>query len=269
MPPTNLTTLTGSRAMLGTTMVRTAAAPPATAPVAPPAAPPAAAPAAPPATAPPALTTLTAARPALTALRPDILRVDPDILRHLIPVVTKTTTQLATGAVSLLNGAARETLDETLRTLVAKGRDAAAANLMNYLERKAKIGEVLNELAARWSTETIADFASAFQMEASKTAVMDLIVAVSILNDPQLDDQLRIEHQPQVTDGDLMQNRRVVWQYPPPGTALEPPYIVLLAVDHDDPRAAEDVIASIVGQLVTHQNYKLPRPAAERVGFRG
>jgi hypothetical protein len=264
MPPTNMTTLTGSRAMLGATMARTLAAPaPAAAAPASPSA------AGPPATAPPALTTLAAARPALTALRPDILRVDPDILRHLIPAATKTTTQLARGAVSLLNGAARETLDETLRTLIAKGRDAAAANLMNYLERKVKIGEVFNELATRWSAETVTDFASAFQMEASKTAVMDLIVAVSILNDPQLDDQLRIENQPQVTDGDLMQNRRVVWQYPPPGTALEPPYIVLLAVEHDDPQAVEDVVNAILGQLVTHQNYKLPRPAAERVGFRG
>src|SRR5262245_1153800 len=175
----------------------------------------------------------------------------------------KTTTQIAQGAISLLSGANQAVVQEAVNT--AKNRNVAAGSLMNYLERKVKIGEVLSELAARWSAETRQDFAEAFQMPQDKTDVMDSIVSVAILNDPDLSDELLVENMPDATEGDLLENRRIVWQYPPPGTVLQPPFLVLLAVEHRDTKRAEDVIQSIVGSLVDYQGYKLPRAAVQKL----
>jgi len=175
----------------------------------------------------------------------------------------KTTTQIAQGAISLLSGANQAVVQEAVNT--AKNRNVAAGSLMNYLERKVKIGEVLSELAARWSAETRQDFAEAFQMPQDKLDVMDSIVSIAILNDPDLSDELLVENMPDATEGDLLENRRIVWQYPPPGTVLQPPFLVLLAVEHRDTKRAEDVIQSIVGSLVDYQGYKLPRAAVQKL----
>ncbi len=182
-----------------------------------------------------------------------------------IPFFTpqKTTTQIAQGAISLLSGANQAVVQEAVNT--AKNRNVAAGSLMNYLERKVKIGEVLSELAARWSVETRQDFAEAFQMPQDKPDVMDSIVSIAILNDPDLSDELLVENMPDATEGDLLENRRIVWQYPPPGTVLQPPFLVLLAVEHRDTKRAEDVIQSIVGSLVDYQGYKLPRAAVQKL----
>jgi hypothetical protein len=182
-----------------------------------------------------------------------------------IPFFTpqKTTTQIAQGAISLLSGANQAVVQEAVNT--AKNRNVAAGSLMNYLERKVKIGEVLSELAAQWSVETRQDFAEAFQMPQDKPDVMDAIVSIAILNDPDLSDELLVENMPDATEGDLLENRRIVWQYPPPGTVLQPPFLVLLAVEHRDTKRAEDVIQSIVGSLVDYQGYKLPRAAVQKL----
>jgi hypothetical protein len=246
-------------------MTGTATAPPAPPPGVPAAgAPPGApAPEAPPPPAPAPMMLSPAAIAALTgAVRPGIA-IGP-LLPDLRPLLPKTTTQLARSALNQLNAAPRELLDEALRTLQGKG--VGAGQLMNYLERKVRIGEVLNELSDRWAAETVDDFANAFQMDRGRTAVMDLIVAVAVLNDPHLEGELLAENRPSTADGDLMQRRQVVWQHPAPGTPLEPPYIVLLAVDYRDIASAQEVVASILGQLVEARGYKIPREAAARLG---
>src|SRR5262245_15283296 len=114
----------------------------------------------------------------MTAINPNILAtavrpIIPDLVRPLplpiIPIIPqeKTTTQIAQGAISLLSGANQVVVQEAVNT--AKNRNVAAGSLMNYLERKVKIGEVLSELAAQWSAETRQDFAEAFQMPQDKT----------------------------------------------------------------------------------------------------
>jgi hypothetical protein len=190
----------------------------------------------------------------------------PDLIRPLpLPVFfpEKTTTQIAQGAIGLLNGASQAVLQEAVNTV--KNRNIAASNLMNYLERKVKIGEVLSELAARWSEDTKQDFAEAFQMPKDKLEVMDAIVSISVLNDPDLDEELMVENMSEATDADLLENRRIVWQYPPPGTVLQPPFLILLAVEHRDTKRAEELIQSIIGGLVDYQGYKLPRAAAQKL----
>ena len=208
-----------------------------------------------------------AVSPAFAArLKPEILTSSvfrPDIFRFPLPLIQKTTTQLAQGAITQLNGANPEVLREAINTI--RSKNIAAGGLINYLERKVKVGEVLQQLAANWSDETKRDFAEAFQMDAGKLPVMDLIVSIAILNDPDLDEEIRIENTPETTEGDLLENRRIVWQYPQPGTPLEPPYVVLVAVEHKDVAKAEDVVKSIFGELVDFEGYKIPKLATQKL----
>jgi hypothetical protein len=102
-------------------------------------------------------------------------------------------------------------------------------------------------------------------MTADKLEVMDSIVSLAILNDPDLEGELQAENTPETTEGDLLENRRIVWQYPPPGTPLEPPYLVLVAVEHRDVAQAEEVVQTILGQLVDYQGYKIPKTAAQKL----
>jgi hypothetical protein len=136
---------------------------------------------------------------------------------------------------------------------------------MNYLERKVKVGEVLNELAKDWEDETQRDFAEAFNMAANKLPVMDSIVSMAVLNDPDLDEELMAENLPEASEADLMENRRITWQYPPAGTTLNPPYVILVAVEHRDVAEAEEVLERIVGQLTTYQGFKLPKTTVAKL----
>jgi hypothetical protein len=136
---------------------------------------------------------------------------------------------------------------------------------MNFLERRTRIGEVLNELAKDWDEETQQDFSEALQMDRSKQNVMDDIVALAILNDPDLEEEIRVENTPEATGEDLLENRTIVWQYPEPGTPLDPPYLVLVAVEHQDVAQAEETLKSVMDQLVTHEGFKIPRAAAQKL----
>jgi hypothetical protein len=102
-------------------------------------------------------------------------------------------------------------------------------------------------------------------MDRNKLEVMDPIVSIAILNDPELEEELRVENTPQTTDKDLLENRRIVWQYPPPGTPLEPPYLILVAVEHQDVVKAEEVLQSILGELMNYQGYKIPKTTVQRL----
>ena len=114
-------------------------------------------PAPPPATTPaqPLAQPMTAMNPNVIATAVPIRPIIPDLVRPLpfptIPIFSpeKTTTQIAQGAISLLSGANQSIVQEAVNT--AKNRNVAAGSLMNYLERKVKIGEVLSELAARFN----------------------------------------------------------------------------------------------------------------------
>jgi len=200
----------------------------------------------------------------LAALRPEILDLVRPQLPEQPPPSAKTFTQLANDAVAQLRAAPRDTLGEAVRTLQAKG--IAAGDIMSLLERRTRIGEVLSATSNRWSAETVADFAAALQMDASRLPVMDLIVALAILNDAELEAELRSENLPPTTPQDLLQNRKVVYQFPPPGTELTPPYVILVAVEHQDFAAAEQTVAAMLGQLVVAQGYRMPRDAAARLG---
>jgi hypothetical protein len=181
------------------------------------------------------------------------------------PVAARTPyTQLAQNAMALLRNANKDLLSEALQIIRAK--QLAGADIVNWLERRTKIGEVLGMPAANWSAETVSDFALAFQMNAARTPAMDAIAAVGILNMPELENEIRAENIGGTTTTDLVQNRRIVAQYPPPGTPLQPPYVVLVAVEYQDARRADDIVSSIVGNLVGWQSYKLPREAAAKLG---
>jgi len=181
------------------------------------------------------------------------------------PVAARTPyTQLAQNAMALLRNANKELLSESLQTIRAK--QLGGGDIVNWLERRTKIGEVLGGSAANWSAETISDFALAFQMGAARTPAMDAIVAIGVLNMPELENEIRAENTSGVTTNDLVENRRVVAQYPPPGTPLQPPYVVLVAVEYQDTRRADETVSSILGNLVMWQNYKLPRDAAAKLG---
>jgi hypothetical protein len=199
----------------------------------------------------------------LAATAQPMLTVNPNVFQNLIlqrpDFAQRTTTQVAQAASERLRNAAPAVVSEAVTTV--SNKRVAAGEMMRYLERKVIIGEVLNVTAAKWSADTREDFAEAFQMVNTKTDVMDAIVAIAILNDPDLLDELQDENVSDATGDDLLENRRIVAQYPPPGTPLEAPYLVLVAVEYRDTQRAEAVIKSITGDLVEQQGFKLPRGA--------
>jgi hypothetical protein len=180
-----------------------------------------------------------------------------------LPAVPKTATQLAQGAAAHLRDADRAVLDEAVTTV--RNSRVSPDGLMYHLERKVLVGEVLNRLAQAWTQETRQDFAAAFSMGADRTAVMDAIVSLAILNDPDLERELRAENLPPPTQTALIENRRIAAQYPPAGTVVQQPYLILVAVEHQDTAQAEQVVQSIVGDLADVQGFKLPSAAADKL----
>jgi hypothetical protein len=170
-----------------------------------------------------------------TLVRPTI---DPSVFIRPLPYFQpqdRTTTQLANGAISQLGNAAQGVAREAMNT-VANASIGTPSSLMTHLERFVRVGEVLNEVAGRWSETTRGDFAKAFNnMDVAKTDVMDAIVSFAILNDPDLEGELRIENTPQTQDSDLA-NRKVVWQSPAPGTPLEPGVNCTLVLERETSR---------------------------------
>lgn len=198
-------------------------------------------------------------------IRPPILPPIPPRGIPFHPQVEKTTTQIAQGALNQLRVADPVVVREALSNV--KNKNIAADDLMNYLERRTRVGEVLNELANDWSAQTKQDFAEAFQMPntAEKLPVMDSMVSVAILNDPDLKNELQAENTTEVSQGDLLENRRIVWQWPQPGTAFTPPYLIVVAVEQLDLTQAKNIIQSILGDLVDFQGYKIPSAAAQKL----
>jgi len=190
---------------------------------------------------------------------PNILTLRPNILTM---VLDKTTTQLARGAIQQLKGIDISLRNTAINTVNA--RRINPASLMSHLERRVRIGEVLNEMADKWEEDTKQDFAEALNMEVDRLDLMDTIVSLAILNDPDLEDELRIENLSDPTEEDLLSDRRIVWQYPPPGTPLDPPYMVFVAVEHQEFTEAQEIIDSILGQLTTHEGFKVPKVGRQR-----
>lgn len=215
-------------------------------------------------------TNFTAVRPALTAINPAVLAtLQPGILTAPPPIFNppppqRTVTQLAQDAVAQLRGAAAAALSEAVRTLQAKS--IPGKDVMSLLERRTRIGEVLSGSASRWSADTVGDFAAAFQMDATRIGAMDLIVALAVVNDAGVEAELRSENLPPATPQEFLQNRKVVFQYPPAGTELTPPYVILVAVESQDFARADEAVNAIYGQLVDFQGYRMPRDAAARLG---
>jgi hypothetical protein len=179
------------------------------------------------------------------------------------PLPPRTVSQLAQGAANQLRATDPAVLEEALTTI--RNSRVTADGLMHYLERKVLIGEVLNRLAENWTAEVRQDFAAAFSTAADRTAVMDTIVSIAILNDPDLVRELRAENMPPPTQDDLLERRRVVAQYPPPGTPVSPGQVVLVAVEFQETAQAEEVVQSIVGDLMDHQGFKLPTAASQKL----
>lgn len=192
---------------------------------------------------------------------PPVFEIPPMIFQPL----EKTTTQIAQGAMKQLRAAAPAVLREAMSNITNK--KIAAGQLLNHLERRTRVGEVLNELAHDWSAETKQDFAEAFQMpnNADKLLVMDAMVSIAILNDPDLKDELLAENTSEGSQADLLENRRIVWQWPQPGTPFTPPYLIMVAVEREDTAQAQNILQSIIGDLVDFQGYKIPTAAANKL----
>lgn len=192
---------------------------------------------------------------------PPIFEIPPLIFHP----IDKTTTQIAQGAMNQLRAAAPAALREAVNNI--KNKNIAAGQLINTLERRTRIGEILNELANDWSAETKQDFAEAFQMPntADKLPVMDAMVSIAILNDPDLKNELLAENTSEASQGDMLENRRIVWQWPQPGTPFTPPYLIMVAVEREDTSGAQKIIDSIIGDLVDFQGFKIPTAAANKL----
>jgi len=139
------------------------------------------------------------------------------------PPAQRTATQLAERAINRLTTAPTAQVREAITTINALIKDRrldSPKKMIAYLERKVRIGEVLQAGAIGWSAETHQDFADAFRMEVGKKSVKDSIVDIAVLNDEDLEDEIRAENIVDASPEDLMQDRRIVWQYPAPGTPL-------------------------------------------------
>ena len=176
----------------------------------------------------------------------------------------KLTTAVAVAAIDQLSRAVPTSIRQAINA--ATSRQLTPDGLMDFLVRRVKISEVLGQSAEHWVPTTAADFTDAFQLQPNQLETMDCIVSLAILNDRDLESELRAENTPPATPVDLLQNRRVVWQWPPAGTVLSPPYVILVAVDSQDAGAATDVVQAILGQLSTFQGFKLPTATIQKLG---
>ena len=181
------------------------------------------------------------------------------------PPQNKTTTQLASGAITQLSNVATAGATQALNAIKSKSLDGPG--LIPYLERKVRVGEVLNDLAKDWTPATRTDFADAFSMDPNNfnNDAADSIVSIAILNDKDLEAEIVAENTPQTAPADLTDNRRIVWQSVPPGTPLNPPYVILVAVEYQDVAKAEDVVQSITSQLgTTGSGFRLPKTLIQK-----
>jgi len=177
-----------------------------------------------------------------------------------------TTTLLARSAINLLKSVNEAVLNEAITTI--QNRSLAPPAVMPHLEQNVHVAEVLEQLAKEWAPETLKAFSAAFNMDATKTDVMDAIVAIAILNEADLEAELRGENTEEATSSDLLENRCITWQYPPPGTRLNPPYLVLVAVEQVDTSKADSEVQAILGELVDHKGFKIPRRLSPPVRIR-
>jgi len=181
------------------------------------------------------------------------------------PAQNQTATQLAGGAIAQLSGAAAANVTQALNAIKSKSLDGPG--LIPYLERKVRIGEVLNDLAKDWSAPTRSDFAGAFSMDPNNinNDVADSIVSIAILNDKDLEGEILAENTPQTAPADLTDNRRIVWQSVAPGTVLNPPYVILVAVEYQDVATAQDTLHAITAQLgTTASGFRLPTAVIQK-----
>jgi hypothetical protein len=230
----------------------------------------------PPPAAPPAPTAVTATVPRSVATLPGVVTLPPTfrppilvppILPQPQPAPPKVTTALALAAIDQLNRATPVQVRQALNALAS--RQLTPDGVMDYLVRKVNIGEVLGQTADHWAATTQSDFADAFQLQLNQPdtfSVMDSIVSIAILNDRDLESELRNEQAPPGTPGDFLQSRRVIWQWPSAGTVLSPPYVILVAVESQDVSSATDAVHSILDQLTAFQGFKLPQTVVQRLG---
>jgi hypothetical protein len=181
----------------------------------------------------------------------------------------KTATQLARGALAQLNAAGPDKVNRAINAISSAGISDGAA-IMTLLERKTRIRAILDAFAASWDQTTKSDFADAFPVPADQTDVMDAIVSLAILNDRDLEAEIIAENSSQTSPGDLTDNRQIVWQYPPAGTVLQPPYVILVAVEFRDVASAEDIFHSVADQLGPFTRGQLtlrvPKTVAQSLG---
>jgi hypothetical protein len=190
--------------------------------------------------------------PPITAFPPPLTL--PPVIRPPIfvpqPSAPKTATQLARGALAQLTNVAPATVTQAINAIASNALDGPG--IMTYLERKTHVRVVLDNFAQSWDQSTRTDFADAFRMTADQTDAMDSIVSLAILNDKDLEAEVIAENTPQTTTADLTDNRKIIWQYPPAGTVLQPPYVILVAVEYRDVASAEDTLKSITDQLTSY-----------------
>jgi hypothetical protein len=189
---------------------------------------------------------------------------DPDIPRFSGP---QTTTRLVTYAIETLENLPRDPLQSALNFIQAKPQHVQPGELLEDLRQRTSFDEVLQEKAEGWKPVTRRVFAEVFAMPADNLVVMDAIVSIALLNRPDLEEVLRRENAAPASLQDLLENRRIVWQYPPPGTPLTPPYVIVVAVESVDTGPAVDIVQRILSSLVTTPSgYRLPRGAAQKLG---
>jgi hypothetical protein len=202
--------------------------------------------------------------PNIPGLRPPPRPGDPYVARF---EGARTTTHLAAAAVQNLEGATREVLLAAFNFIRAKNADIqAAGSLVGYLQQLTNFQEVTLELARGWLPATRTFFARAFQMPDSQTDAMDAIVSIALLNSPTLEQELRAENTPTPAVADVLENRRVVFQYPPAGTPLNPPYLMLVAVEYVDRAPGDAATAAILDKLGSYQGLRVPKAALQKLG---
>jgi hypothetical protein len=175
---------------------------------------------------------------------------------------------LAQGAVAQLTNVAPAAVTQAINAIVSTGLDGPG--IMIYLQRKTHVRVVLDSFAQNWDPSTRTDFADAFRMTPDQNDAMDAIVSLSILNDRDLEAEIIAENTPQTSTADLTDNRKIVWQYPMAGTVLQPPYVILVAVEFRDVASAESTLKAITDQLANYVKgsltLKVPKTVIAKLG---
>lgn len=172
-------------------------------------------------------------------------------------------TDLARKKADSLGKSRPEDLTEAMNAI--KNKNIAPGNVFAHLDKNTDVGFELDKEAEDMSDETVNNIATMFGTDPKKKGVINNIISLGLLNAEGVEEAIEEEQLDEPSNEDVLRNRRIIWQHPEPGTVMEPPYLIVVAVEHRDVQKAKDARKDFAGLLIKHRNFKVPTNIATRL----